>query len=177
MNVIRYLTFEINQTCPNTALHMGKCPISHPERYKFSTSNKLLSKDIIMEFWRWSRYKGFRGIVLWHMYNEPVLVLEKIRKLMKTMRLEDIYQPFQLTTSIKGNYTDFNIVKFSDYGKKRELELDGMIKYRIVPSHVCVELVLIKILQFLKEGVSNGDAPTRYYGSFFYIDFEMDKWG
>ena len=128
MNVIRYLTFEINQTCPNTALHMGKCPISHPERYKFSTSNKLLSKDIIMEFWRWSRYKGFRGIVLWHMYNEPVLVLEEIRKLMKLMRLEDIYQPFQLTTSIEGDYSDFDIVKFSDYNSG--LELDNRIQTR-----------------------------------------------
>ena len=126
MNTIRYLTFEINTACLNIALHKGKCPISHKERYKFSTSDKTLSEDIIMEFWRWARTKGFRGIILWHMYNEPVLVLEKIRKLMKTMRLEDIYQPFQLTTSIKGNYTDFNIVKFSDYDGG--LELDNRIQ-------------------------------------------------
>jgi hypothetical protein len=48
------------------------------------------------------------------MYNEPVLVLGRIRFLMKVMREEDPSQPFQLTTSVQGEYPDFDIVKISD---------------------------------------------------------------
>jgi hypothetical protein len=115
LNTIRYLSFEINNACPNAALHEGKCPISHPDRYKFSKSNTKISDSLIIEFWRWTKTKGFRGIILWHMYNEPVLVLARIMHLMHVMKEEDPFQAFQLTTSIEGDYKEFDIVKISDY--------------------------------------------------------------
>lgn len=125
MNTLRYLTFEINRTCRNSEVHSDKCPISHVERYKFSTSCTSINDPIIIGFWRWCRKKGFRGIVLWHMYNEPVLSLPRVLGLMKIMKEEDNFQPFQLTTSIEGDYKDFDIVKFSDY--KNGVQLDDRI--------------------------------------------------
>jgi len=86
-NIIRYLAIEINKDCKNKAMHVGKCPISHPDRYKYSTSDIRISDPHILMFWRWCRSQGFRGIVMWHMYNEPVLVIDRIRKLMKIMKL------------------------------------------------------------------------------------------
>ena len=122
MNTIRYLTFEINRVCPNIKMHTDRCPIGHPERYKFSTSNIIISDSIILDFWRWCRTKGFRGIILWHMYNEPILVLPRIRVLKQQIKIEDPFQPFQLTTSIKGDYSDFDIVKISDYEGGAQLD-------------------------------------------------------
>lgn len=126
MNIIRYLSFEINRECNNFLIHKGRCPISHPERYQFSTSSSVLEDSDILDFWRWCRGKGFRGIILWHMYNEPVLVLDRVRSLMKVMKAEDPFQPFQLTTSIPGEYSNFDIVKVSDYASG--LELDNRIE-------------------------------------------------
>ncbi len=126
MNIIRYLSFEINRDCNNSIIHKGKCPISHPERYKYSSSSLVLKDSDILGFWRRSRKIGFRGIVLWHMYNEPVIELSRVRYLMKTMKMEDSNQPFQLTTSIPGEYPDFDIVKISDY--EGGLQLDNRIE-------------------------------------------------
>lgn len=122
MNTIRYLTFEINRHCGNAAAHEGRCPISHPERYKFSTSTVELPDTLILGFWRWTRRRGFRGIVLWHMYNEPVIDMDRISYLMAMMKLEDKFQPFQLTTSIPGEYPAFDIVKVSKYENGADLD-------------------------------------------------------
>lgn len=140
-NIIRYLVFEINRECPNRDLHKGICPISHPDRYKFSTSNSIIRDSDIIGFWRWCRTKGFRGIILWHIYNEPVLEIDRIRNLMKLMKDEDPFQPFQITTSVLGEYPDFDIVKLSDYSTG--LKMDDRIKindgegklYRDMPKY------------------------------------------
>jgi hypothetical protein len=115
LNILRYLNFEVNRACDLWKEHQGKCPISHPWRYKFSTSTKPISDDLIVEFWRWCRRHDFRGIVMWHMYNEPTLVLDRIRNLMTRMKEEDPGQPFQITTNSTPNIPGFDIVKFSDY--------------------------------------------------------------
>jgi hypothetical protein len=122
MNTIRYLTFEVNQSCINREKHTGKCPISHPERYRFSKSSTKISDQHIFSFWRWCVSKGFRGIILWHMYNEPALSIGRIRNLMEIIKSVDPQQPFQITTSIKGNYHDFDIVKISDYNNGAQLD-------------------------------------------------------
>ena len=76
LNIIRYLTFEISRTCLNAKMHAGKCPFSHPERYKFSQSKVEITDKTVLGFWRWCKRQGFRGIILWHMYNEPVMVIK-----------------------------------------------------------------------------------------------------
>jgi hypothetical protein len=49
------------------------------------------------------------------MYNEPTLVMDRILNIMRAMKSEDRHQPFQLTTSVPGQYPEFDIVKVSDY--------------------------------------------------------------
>lgn len=116
MNILRYMSFEINRTCNLSVVHKDKCPISHPERYKFSHSKIPLSDEVILGFWRWAREtKGFRGFVMWHSYNEPTYAMPRIRKLMAEMKAEDPWQPFQLTTNTRPDVPGFDIVKFSDY--------------------------------------------------------------
>jgi hypothetical protein len=124
LNILRYLSFEVGRTCVLSELHRGKCPISHPDRYKYSQSEIPLSSYNIMEVWQWARSKGFRGIVMWHMYNEPVLELSRIRKLMLEMKKIDPLQPFQLTTSIPppSISSEFDIFLHSDYHGGAQLD-------------------------------------------------------
>jgi hypothetical protein len=122
LNIIRYLSFEINRECPNAFKHAGKCPIAHPERYAYSCSLLELTDEVILDLYAFCLRNGFRGIVMWHMYNEPVLVINRIRMLMDIMVQIVPNQAFQLTTSIPGDYSDFAIVKFSDYEHGAELD-------------------------------------------------------
>ncbi len=115
MNILRYLTFEISHTCNLSHLH-ALCPISHPSRYLYGNKRYTLTDDIILKFWDWSTtLHGFRGIILWHMYNEPTHVLPRIRNLMRQMKMVDKFQPFQLTTNSGPNIEGFDILKDSDY--------------------------------------------------------------
>ena len=124
MRAIRYLTFEISSVCWLRTVH-HECPIGHPERYLYSHSEKTLTDESIMSFWKWCREAhGFRGIVLWHSYNEPGHHIKRIVALQQQMRAQDKHQAFQLTTSLEelADSTDFDIVKFSDYEGGKELD-------------------------------------------------------
>lgn len=128
MNILRYLSFELSRTCPFVYAHREKCPVGHPERYLYSKGKeKTLDDGVIFSFWSWAREKGFRGIVLWHMYNEPALEISRIRRLMAQMKKKDPFQPFQLTTSLPGDYSDFDIVKVSSY-KEGTLGMDNRLE-------------------------------------------------
>lgn len=115
MNLTRYLTFEISQTC-DLAYRHDWCPINHPERYMFGQRTRLLTDEIILDFYKWAKFThGFRGIILWHMYNEPTHHLARIRRLMTDMKRIDKHQPFQLTTNSRPDIEGFDIVHFTDY--------------------------------------------------------------
>src|SRR5512143_336291 len=97
LNILRYLNFEINRSCNLFNEHQGKCPISHPERYMFGKRGQPITDDLIVNFWSWCRGHDFRGLVMWHEYNEPTIVLARIRKIMKRIKALDPGQPFQIT--------------------------------------------------------------------------------
>jgi len=122
MNIIRYMSFELNKTCNFAELHRGQCPISHPERYLYSSSHTPLRDEEVIEFWKWARSIGFRGIVMWHMYNEPMFVIRRIRRLMDEMKAVDPFQPFQMTTSTRPDVQGFEIVHYSDYTNGAQLD-------------------------------------------------------
>lgn len=103
-------------------VHKNKCPISHPERYRFSNSHTPINDEAIIIFYEFCRRYGFRGIVMWHMYNEPALEIEHIRRLMEKMRKIDRMQAFQLTTHLPGDYRDFDIVNINNYSKGSYLD-------------------------------------------------------
>jgi hypothetical protein len=124
LNCQRYLTFEVGHKC-NLAAQHPKCPVSHPDRYRFGQSTTALTDDTILGFWRWARGREFRGIILWHLYSEPTLVMPRLLRLMATMRAEDPGQPFQLFTNnphAKHLYA-FDLIKITDYaGGNKELD-------------------------------------------------------
>jgi hypothetical protein len=126
-NILRYLNFEINRSCNLYHEHEGKCPIAHPERYLFGRKEKALTDDIIVEFWRWCKSKDFRGLVMWHNYNEPTLVLKRIRGIMARIKAFDPGQPFQLTTNTMFPIEGFDIIKRSDYAQGGKDKLDNRI--------------------------------------------------
>lgn len=127
MQQVQYLTFEINNTCNLTELH-PKCPINDSERYSFGDVSQSLKDSSIVEFWLWCRSKGFNGIILWHLYNEPTLVIDRIISLMKKMQKLEPSQRFHLWTNNHQKFEDFNHVQLTNYNKVRPDELDDRRK-------------------------------------------------
>ena len=125
LRLMRYLSFEINHICDLSKVHV-KCPSGHPERYLFGSKDRALTDDIILGFWRWCRYSmDFHGIILWDMYNEPTLSMDRILNLMVLMKRADPGQPFQLFTNKRPDPSladEFDLVKFTDYGAGKELD-------------------------------------------------------
>ena len=122
LNVLRYLTFETSRSCTLMKEH-EKCPIGHPERYRLGRTDKPLSDEWILRFWTWCKERDFRGIVLWHWYSEPTLVLPRIRRLMAQMKAVDPGQPFQLfTNDPKVPLQDFDLIKITDYSSGKDLD-------------------------------------------------------
>ena len=116
LNVVRYLSFEVTKLCNMTAAH-PLCPINDPERYRFGDSSEPLSDELIVQFWRWARFTmDFRGIILWHGYSEPTLVLPRIYALMDRMRDADPGQPFHLFTNSTRPVQGFDLIKRTRYG-------------------------------------------------------------
>ena len=118
LNTTRYLTFEISTTCDMAHLH-SRCPIGHPERYLYGNRTYTLSDNMIFDFWAWARYsRNFRGIIMWHSYNEPTLSITRIRTLMERIKRHDAHQPFLLITNVPPGdpkADGFDMVKHSDY--------------------------------------------------------------
>ena len=78
MQQMRFLTFEISQTCNMAVLH-PRCPVSDPERYLFGSTKNVIDDVFIIKFWLWCRnVHGFAGTVLWHLYNEPSLARTRL---------------------------------------------------------------------------------------------------
>jgi hypothetical protein len=122
LNILRYLSFEINNDCNMRHLHT-KCPINSPERYKFGSQDRPIDDGTIIDFWKWCRFiKEFRGIVFFHMYNEPTLVIDRAYRLMEIMKSYDRYQPFSLITNNHGEYHGFDMYKVTDYAGGAELD-------------------------------------------------------
>lgn len=140
LNVMRYLSFEINKDCNLSQSH-PQCPINHPQRYFYGEKNSFLNDEIIINFWKWCRLKkGFRGIVMWHSYNEPTLVIDRIRYLMRRMKKVDPIQPFQLITNSKIAIHGFDLYKYTNYPDK---QLDDRILSAKGEGHSYEDMVKI----------------------------------
>lgn len=123
----QYLTFELNATC-NMANEHPRCPTSDPERFKFGKTERKLTDAIVLSFWRWAYYHhGFRGVVLWHLYNEPTLVKTRISALLKQMHAEAPEQRSHLWTNSPNavKLVGFQHVQLTDYRVVRPDDLDN----------------------------------------------------
>lgn len=126
MTELRYLTFEINPTCNLAAIH-PRCPINDPDRYRFGSTSAVLTDELVLAFWRWARTQGFSGTVLWHLYNEPTLALDRIRGLMREIQAEEPTQAFHLWTNHRAalGFDAFQHVQLTDYAQVRPEDLDN----------------------------------------------------
>lgn len=125
----RYLTFEIGHTCGLSQLHT-KCPVSDPERFAHGHQTEPISDDLVLMFWRWARARGFRGTVLWHLYNEPWQEKERITKLLAAMRAEAPNQESHLWTGVgsgqaRKDEIGVNHVVWTNYAIVQPQDLDN----------------------------------------------------
>ena len=126
LSTLRYLTFEVNKTCNLASVHR-RCPVSDPERFMFGETDYVLTDSLILAFWQFCVKEGFRGVVLWHLYNEPTAELARIRRLLTAMRGEVPSQRTHLWTNSPGavGLPEFDHVQLTDYRVVRPEELDN----------------------------------------------------
>lgn len=80
MDKIAHLIFEINNTC-NMAGRHPDCPINSMNRYGNLSKSKRLTNKIIVETCENIFGRGFDGYVAFHYYNEPMIEIDKITRL------------------------------------------------------------------------------------------------
>lgn len=123
----RYLTFEVNSECRLAQIH-PRCPVSDPDRYLYGPTDRVLDDDSIVSFWRWTRVQGFNGVILWHLYNEPALSLDRITSVMARMRQENPTLRSHLWTAVPSVKRDqshlFEHIELTDYRVVRPDDLD-----------------------------------------------------
>ena len=125
MKVMAYLTFEVNRTCDMIDVHKDKCPIAHKDRYLYSDSDTAITDTLVLNFYHWLHtVRKFDGVVGWTLYNEPTLVLNRIRYMMAHMKRMRPEQRFRLTTN-KPDVPGFDEYCFSNYGKGNGAQLDN----------------------------------------------------
>ena len=77
---LQLLSFEIGRTCNLAALHPW-CPVNDSSRHSVNGCNGLqmpLNDAEIIYFAKFAQLRGFKGLVAWHYYNEPMIHMERI---------------------------------------------------------------------------------------------------
>jgi hypothetical protein len=124
LNALRNLSFEIGTECDRTVDH-PQCPINHPERYKYGDLTRPLSNELLIEFWKWARAKGFRGYVEFGGYNEPTLYLKRANTIVDMVRTIDPNQPFKLYTNhypLLTSLARFDVIRVTCYDADQALD-------------------------------------------------------
>lgn len=72
MRHTQFLIFEANRDCNLGKVH-GKCPNQHPDRCKHCDLTKLMTDEQIIDAAEAAYAQGFRGMIGFHYYNEPLV--------------------------------------------------------------------------------------------------------
>jgi len=84
---VQSLVFEISPHCNLCKEHAARCPIALPDRYGNLDTSRPLSDEKILEVCRLAYGElGFRGVIGWHYYNEPLLSWDRIEPLMRRIQ-------------------------------------------------------------------------------------------
>ena len=88
MNLTQFLIFEICAECHRGHEHAW-CPNRHPERFACSAGRRPVTDDQIMAIVAeaYGRH-GFRGLVGWHYYNEPLAAWWRLKPLLARLKAE-----------------------------------------------------------------------------------------
>ena len=77
----QYLIFEIVNTCNLANEHRNFCPAAQSRRYSHVATTRPLDDAEIIACSRQAVELGFRGLIGWHYYCEPMLAWERLREL------------------------------------------------------------------------------------------------
>jgi hypothetical protein len=99
MHLTQFLIFEICAEC-NRGQEHAWCPNRHPERFARSAGRRPVTDEQILAIVRaaYGRH-GFRGLVGWHYYNEPLCAWPRLRSLMARIAQEVSAVRFVLWTN------------------------------------------------------------------------------
>jgi hypothetical protein len=119
MDKTQFLIFELGRQCNLGAIHTA-CPNLHKDR--FAESIRELDDETILRIARdvyWDH--GFRGLVGWHYYNEPLLQQERMFRLMDAIKWECPQAGFILWTNGTrlpadcAEFAKFDQIHITDY--------------------------------------------------------------
>ena len=141
MNLEQLLIFELGDRCNLSDMH-PQCPNGNPKRWDhLDTSRPLYDETIVSIAEQMYRRHGFRGLIGFHHYNEPMLSQERMFRLMNRIRARVPEARFILWTngtklprSLKP-LRKFDRIVVTDYGnadpriKELEAEHPGAVVY------------------------------------------------
>lgn len=82
MHLTSYLILELCRECNLGAIH-ARCPNRHADRYgKLPTDGPLTDNQIVSIAEAMYVKHGFRGLIGWHYYNEPLVTSDRMWRLM-----------------------------------------------------------------------------------------------
>jgi len=95
---LTYLCFEITNKCNFDKLH-PKCPINDVSRYQNCSIKQSLTNFDIIEFSKYCLNNSFCGHIGFHYYNEPLLEINNIIKIISAIRNNSKNAKFILWTN------------------------------------------------------------------------------
>jgi hypothetical protein len=99
MDKTQLLSIEITTECNLGNVHT-KCPNRSPERFRYLNTMRSLDDDLIVTLVkRLYREFGFRGVIAWHYYCEPLCAAERMFRLMGLIRRQVPEARFLLWTN------------------------------------------------------------------------------
>lgn len=99
MRYVQSLNFEISRDCNLREAHAAKCPIVLPDRYGALDTTRPITDELILHCIACAYAAGFRGLIGWHFYNEPMVSWARIRPLMEWIRAAKPEARFLLWTN------------------------------------------------------------------------------
>lgn len=116
MDKLTYLSFEITNVCPMAKLHF-KCPTNAADRFDSSPIKEPITDDDIVNFSKYAISKGFKGLINWHYYNEPLTAKDRILDIID--RMEGTGAKFGLWTN--GILLERDVEKCAYFNKFSEI--------------------------------------------------------
>ena len=99
MDKTQLLSIEITTECNLGTMH-SKCPNQSSERYRYVNTMRSLSDELIVILvTRMYREFGFRGVIAWHYYCEPLCASQRMFRLMGLIRQQVPEARFLLWTN------------------------------------------------------------------------------
>ncbi|MHC4867289.1 MAG: radical SAM/SPASM domain-containing protein [Planctomycetota bacterium] len=150
MRLTQYLIFELGSGCNLSGAHR-RCPNAHPERYAHLDTSRTLDDDTIVSIaTRMYREFGFRGLIGWHYYNEPMVQRRRMWQLMGRIREAIPESRFVLWTNgtiVNTNgvvldqdllpFAAFEQIHITDYGDDQwPTILAGELEARQIPASI-----------------------------------------